>query len=1077
MCKRDICLVVLVLLLCGGSAVRADIEDGLTGLWEFDDSGNLTKASIGNDLILNGAGQSAVAGISGSDGAVAVDVGTYYQAVHGIPANGGGGYVNEFTLLFDVMYPPASAGQWRAFYQTGYDAYNDSEYFIHPSDESWGVGDIGYTDNATVGEFYSSHSTWYRAVLTVKLGDPSVAFHDLYINGALTGKHNTANLGLDGRFSLYPSDDANPYIVFAGDDDGEDALMHFSTIAIWGRPLAPEEIVDLGGPGDPIFGRGPQFASRPDPPDGESDVCPNVVLNWTPGDYAPAVNGHRVYFSASFTEVESGTVGSAADRGPTSDPEFDTAGLPFELALATTYYWRIDEANSVSGWDVGQIWQFTTRGIATIEGVSATASSSDADKGPENTLDLVGDLHSTDQDEMWLSTGAAGEWIEYDFGQVYKLLEMLVWNHNTEFEGLLKFGVQNATITYSTDGVSYDTLGATHNFNQAPGTEGYAANTTIDLEQIAARYLRITVNSTFGGPQVGLSEVRFLYVPGQARAPYSPVSGATNVPVDTILTWTPGAEVVTHEVYLSTNQQAVANGSVSPVSIPAAEECLASYAPPGLEMGKTYYWKVNEVNLAAEPNVWEGEVWSFSTPEYILVEDFEGYTDNPGEEVFATWMDGYLVLDNGSQIGHISPPYLEGTDPVHGDSWSAPLYYTNTGSVVNSETTRTFDSPQNWSIGGIKAIRLFFYGRSTNTAPGAGELMYVKLNGVKVPYDGDMADITQEQWHQWDIDLAAFGINLGSVTSISIGFDRGATAASGLVFFDDIRLYSSECILSRRSAAFAKVDYVDDCVVNYKELEIMAGKWLMSAADPGVGDLVGWWQFDGNANDSSASGINGTVWGTATWVPGKTGSALEFDGRTHVVLGTGLDLNFGASTDFTVALWTKTTGWQNDAALISNKDWDSGYYQGWAIAGQGGGSGSWQWNYSDGGGARSDYDPSGPILSDGEWHHLCVAHDRDADATFYFDGEYQAAVNISNNPGSIDAGYPTVIGTDGAEGFVWAYWYEGAIDDVRIYDTILAHEEVVYLSGMLGDLDDNRKIGARDFAWLGGLWLSTGLWP
>ena len=241
---------MLISISCIVSLARAEVS----GLWEFDNPANLTKATIGNDLIRRGSGQSAVAGISGPDGAVAVESGTYYQCEHGIGANGGGGYVNEFTLLFDVMYPQQSAGQWRAFYQSGYDAYNDSEYFIHPADESWGVGDLGYTDNATVGEFYSSHSTWYRVVLTVNLDNNSgAAFHDLYINGKLEGNHNTANLDLDGRFALYPSDDANPYLVLCGDNDGEDARMHFSNIAIWGRPLTPEEIADLGGPGDPIL--------------------------------------------------------------------------------------------------------------------------------------------------------------------------------------------------------------------------------------------------------------------------------------------------------------------------------------------------------------------------------------------------------------------------------------------------------------------------------------------------------------------------------------------------------------------------------------------------------------------------------------------------------------------------------------------------------------------------------------------------------------------------------------------------------------------------------------------------------
>ena len=246
-------IAFLVLVLAVTTVAQAALTDGLKGLWEFNDPGNLTKATVGNDLILNGAGQSAVAGVGGSDGAVAVERGTYYQADHGIPANGGGGWVNEFTLLFDVMYPEESAGKWRAFYQTNWSNSNDSDYFISSSDESWGVGDLGYTRDVAIGEWYSSHSTWYRAVMTVNLDDnPDVAFHDLYINGELKGNHKADNLGLDGRFSLYTSDDPNPYICLAGDNDGDDALMHFSNMVIWDRPLGPDEIASLGGPGAPV---------------------------------------------------------------------------------------------------------------------------------------------------------------------------------------------------------------------------------------------------------------------------------------------------------------------------------------------------------------------------------------------------------------------------------------------------------------------------------------------------------------------------------------------------------------------------------------------------------------------------------------------------------------------------------------------------------------------------------------------------------------------------------------------------------------------------------------------------------
>jgi len=217
--------------------------------------------------------------------------------------------------------------------------------------------------------------------------------------------------------------------------------------------------------------------------------------------------------------------------------------------------------------------------------------------------------------------------------------------------------------------------------------------------------------------------------------------------------------------------------------------------------------------------------------------------------------------------------------------------------------------------------------------------------------------------------------------------------------------------------------------------------------------------------------------GDEAWVAGHTDGALKFGGRTHVVLGTSSDLNFGTSTDFTVALWVKTTGWQDDSAIISNKDWNSGANTGWVIACQGGGSGSWQWNYKGETGPRRDYDPSGPELSDGQWHHLCVSHDRNGYATFYFDGQYQAQVDISASTGTLDSTYPTVIGTDGAEGLYWPYWFEGAIDDVRIYNTVLSDSEVRHLSGIRGDLNDDAKVDFKDFAELGESWLDEGLWP
>jgi hypothetical protein len=99
-----------------------------------------------------------------------------------------------------------------------------------------------------------------------------------------------------------------------------------------------------------------------------------------------------------------------------------------------------------------------------------------------------------------------------------------------------------------------------------------------------------------------------------------------------------------------------------------------------------------------------------------------------------------------------------------------------------SETTRTFEPAQDWTRGGITTLVLFFQGESTNVP---GEL-YVKINGVKVPYSGNAGDLTSSEWKQWNIALPS-SAGLGAVNTLTIGVSGG----QGLLYIDDIRLYHS----------------------------------------------------------------------------------------------------------------------------------------------------------------------------------------------------------------------------------------------------------------------------------------------
>jgi hypothetical protein len=527
-------------------------------------------------------------------------------------------------------------------------------------------------------------------------------------------------------------------------------------------------------------------AKRPNPADEETEVSRDVVLNWEPGFYAPPVNGHKVYLSENIDDVNDGIGGITQSADSYAPPE--------RLDFGTTYYWRVDEVNAPPDSSVhkGKVWSFTTELLAyPIENIAVTASSTaQEDLGPENTINGAGldadDLHSMDVMDMWLSGDEPlGAWIEYEFDKVYKPHEMWIWNSNQMVESLVGFGLKDVSVEYSLDGTDYTTLGTTYEFTQAPGASDYAHNTTVDFGSVGAKYVRLTANSNWGGllDLYGLSEVRFLYIPVDAKKPY-PVSGATNVDPAVVLGWKAGREAVTHDVYFSDDEQAVIDGTA-----PVETVTEASYGPLSLDLGKDYYWKINEVNEAETITTWGSDLWSFTVADYLIVDDFEDYTDYEPYTVYFAWLDGYENPANGSTVGYPNPNFLNDehfveTAIVHGGKQSMPLFYSNTAGAAYSEAERTFSVPQNWTKAGIQTLVLYFHGSAGNT----GQL-YVKVNGTKVVYDGDAGDMQRVRWKQWNIDLVSLGVNLQNVTTMGIGID--GNSASGTLYLDDILLYSS----------------------------------------------------------------------------------------------------------------------------------------------------------------------------------------------------------------------------------------------------------------------------------------------
>jgi hypothetical protein len=779
MCKKLIylfCFVLALGLLLTNAANAAD--PNLVGWWKFDEGSGTTaddSSGNGNDGTLQGNPQWVAGKIGGAlefDGDDSVNVGNANMLNLG---------TDNWTITAWIKTTITGTGDSNkgTVFANGGDWSGGIRFTLAVS-ETGGEGTITLTtdDDSTKVQATSSATVndgvWHHVVA---MRDGTTL--NVYIDGKLDGT-NSVPAGYD----LSGTSQHDVHVGAITDHTDSSLRKYFrdgviDDVRIYNRALTEQEIQQV------MIGIPPGVSSDPNPADKATDVPREVVLSWKPGEFAPPTNGHKLFLSESFSDVNDGIGGVIQDA--------DSYAPPQRLDFGTTYYWRVDEVNDVnpdSPW-IGDVWSFTTELLAyPIENIIATASSSGAAKGPENTvnssgLDDSGLLHGKDADDnMWLSsiTGPQPTWIEFQFDRVYKLHEMWVWNSNDSLESVLGLGIKDASIEYSVDGTDYTTLGTTHEFARAPGMPDYAHNTTVDVSGLAAKYVRLTANSNWGGilNQYGLSEVRFLQIPVHAKKPY-PDSGTASVDVDVVLGWVAGREAVTHDVYFSTDEQAVIDGTA-----PVATVTETSYGPLSLDLGVTHYWKINEVNEAETLTTWESNIWSFTTTDHLVVDDFESYNDlNPEDtgsnRIFLTWIDGYGIATNGSIVGYDVPPFAEQTI-VNSGNQSMPLAYNNTGGAAYSEAERTFATGQDWTKASAATFVLYFHGAEGNT----GQL-YVKVDGSKVVYDGDASDIAKVEWKQWNIDLASLGAGVQNVTKLAIGID--GNGATGTLYVDDIRLY------------------------------------------------------------------------------------------------------------------------------------------------------------------------------------------------------------------------------------------------------------------------------------------------
>jgi len=523
----------------------------------------------------------------------------------------------------------------------------------------------------------------------------------------------------------------------------------------------------------------PRIAYAPSPPDGEKFADPDVVLGWMPG-----LNGklHTVHFGDNFDDV------SAAAAGPPRSPLTYTPGT---LEREKTYYWRVDEFDGAST-HTGDVWSFTVA----REGGGLKAEYFD-------NRDLAGEPVVTRVDPQ----------IDFDWGSGDVPGEnspdatIGVDEFSARWSGELEVDI--------TDAYTF-TIGANNGFRLFLDGEliiehwdeaGTGRSDPIELVAGTSHSVRMEYYESVAGANAQLSwagTVRDEQVipqaafslPVKANTP-SPANGSTGASMTAILTWSVGDSAASHEVYFGTDADAVKNATTaSPEYAGTRTLGSESYDPGKLAWDTTYYWRVDELDSAAPDGRWLGNLWSFATADFIVVDDFESYndldpTDPASNRIFDRWIDGFGTTTNGALIGNDLPPYAEQAI-VHGGAQSMGYYYDN--NLMTSEATMTLAYPRDWTEESVAKLSLWFVGDPANAA----ERMFVAAGGNAVAYHQDPAATQIDEWTEWVIDLSATGgfadqgLDLTNVNTITIGFgtkNSPAAGGSGQMYFDDIRLY------------------------------------------------------------------------------------------------------------------------------------------------------------------------------------------------------------------------------------------------------------------------------------------------
>ncbi len=399
----------------------------------------------------------------------------------------------------------------------------------------------------------------------------------------------------------------------------------------------------------------------------------------------------------------------------------------------------------------------------------------------------------------------------------------------------------------------------------------------------------------------------------------SPANGNVYVSPETLLTWTPGLFADAHDVYISDNLADVTDGTV-----PTATVIDPNYAPTGLAMEATYYWRVDEFDGTTTV---KGEVLSFSTPPVIAITDpnlllwwpLDGTVptvaidqsghDRHGAVKGATWVLDGQVLDMGGDGDHV---ITEDGDFLNGLSARTVTVW------VKSNVTNTDDGIVRLVDKGGDAANI----RYDKAGADSGESNFIKY-GVYTTEDEDSreedessANAQTTDWQHialtWESGVglslyingvldtpsndkpAQVGVTNGyEFVALGKGTKNGMDSASGWNGkLDDLRIYN---------IALSEAEIQEIIAQTPRPVENLTTNPSLETPDWVAGDLGQW-----------ADNVD-------NWIINVQGNAYLEDGTWEIAAPDGVA---------TLKLWQGGAIWQQIGTVSANTDYDISLFVG-----------------------------------------------------------------------------------------------------------------------------------------------------